>query len=44
MALGADAGTVVRMIVREAGVLLVAGLAIGAGLALYAATRTAEAF
>jgi putative ABC transport system permease protein len=41
MALGADAGAVVRMIVREAGMLLVAGLAIGAGLARYAATRTA---
>jgi putative ABC transport system permease protein len=44
MALGADAGTVVRMIVREAGMLLVAGLAIGAWLALYAAGKTPAAF
>jgi ABC-type antimicrobial peptide transport system permease subunit len=43
MALGADAGTVVRMIVREAGVLLVAGLAVGAALSFYAA-RTAASF
>jgi ABC-type antimicrobial peptide transport system permease subunit len=41
MALGADRGAVVRMIVREAGVLLVAGLAIGTGLSIYA-TRAAE--
>ncbi|HET7695566.1 MAG TPA: ABC transporter permease [Vicinamibacterales bacterium] len=37
MALGADAAAVVRMIVREAGVLLAAGLAIGAVLAVFAA-------
>jgi putative ABC transport system permease protein len=40
MALGADRGMVVRLIVREAGVLLAAGLAIGAGLSI-AAGRTA---
>jgi len=43
MALGADAGTVVRMIVREAGVLLVAGLVVGAALSFYAA-RAATSF
>jgi len=43
MALGADAGMVVRMIVREAGMLLVAGLVVGAALSFYAA-RTAAAF
>jgi putative ABC transport system permease protein len=43
MALGADRGMVVRMIVREAGVLLAAGLAIGAVLSIYAA-RTAATF
>jgi predicted permease len=43
MALGADRGTVVRMIVREAGVLLVVGLAAGAVLSVFAA-RTAETF
>jgi putative ABC transport system permease protein len=43
MALGADRGTVVRMIVREASVLLVAGLAAGAVLSVFAA-RTAETF
>lgn len=43
MALGADAGMVVRMIVREAGVLLAAGLIVGAGLSFYAA-RTATSF
>jgi putative ABC transport system permease protein len=37
MALGADGGRVVRMIVREAGVLLAAGLAAGAVLAVFAA-------
>jgi predicted permease len=37
IALGADARSVVRMIVREAGVLLGAGLIIGGGLAIYAA-------
>jgi len=37
MALGADAGTVVRMIVGDAGALLAAGLAIGAGLSILAA-------
>jgi predicted permease len=42
MALGADAGTVVRMIVREAGLLLAAGLTVGAGLAIFAA-RSASA-
>ena len=43
MALGADAGTVVRMIVRETGVLLVAGLIVGAALSFYAA-RAATSF
>jgi predicted permease len=43
MALGADAGSVVRMIVREAALLLLAGLVIGGALALYAA-RTADTF
>jgi ABC-type antimicrobial peptide transport system permease subunit len=42
MALGADAGGVVRMIVREASVLLAVGLVIGAGLAVLAA-RSASA-
>jgi predicted permease len=42
MALGASRGTVVRMIVREAGVLLAAGLVVGAGLAVVAA-RSAQA-
>jgi ABC-type lipoprotein release transport system permease subunit len=37
MALGADAGSVVRMLVREAGVLLLAGLVIGGVLSVYAA-------
>ena len=37
MALGADAGAVIRMIVREAGILLAAGLAIGAVLSVFAA-------
>jgi putative ABC transport system permease protein len=41
MALGADGALVIRMILREAGLLLLAGLAIGTGLAVYAA-RTAE--
>jgi len=38
MALGADSGNVSKMILREAGVLLVIGLAIGIGLALVAST------
>jgi putative ABC transport system permease protein len=37
MALGADARSVVRMIVREAGVLLLAGLGIGGVLSVFAA-------
>jgi predicted permease len=41
MALGADGNTVVRMILREAGLLLVAGLAIGAVLPVSAARRPA---
>jgi putative ABC transport system permease protein len=40
MALGADRGSVVKMIVREAGMLLVAGVVIGTGLAIVAG-RTA---
>ena len=43
MALGADRGTVIRMIVHEAAALLVAGLLIGAVLSVFAA-RTAETF
>ena len=43
MALGADRAMVVRMIVREAGVLLAIGLVIGALLSIYA-TRTAATF
>jgi len=43
MALGADRGTVVRMIVREAAALLAVGLIIGAVLSVFAA-RTAETF
>jgi predicted permease len=43
MALGADRGTVVRMIVREAAALLGAGLIIGAVLSVFAA-RTAATF
>jgi predicted permease len=43
MALGADRGTVVRMIVREAAALLGAGLIIGAVLSVVAA-RTAATF
>jgi len=43
MALGADPGSVLRMIVREAGVLLAAGLVIGGVLSVFAA-RTAETF
>jgi putative ABC transport system permease protein len=43
MALGADPGSVLRMIVREAGVLLAAGLGIGGVLSVFAA-RTAETF
>ena len=41
MALGADRGSVVRMIVKDAGMLLVVGVAIGAGLAVYAARSAA---
>jgi predicted permease len=43
MALGADRGMVVRMIVREAGVLLAVGLVVGAVLSIYA-SRTAATF
>jgi predicted permease len=43
MALGADRGAVVRMIVREAAALLAVGLLLGAVLAVFAA-RTAETF
>ena len=40
MALGADRGSVIRMIVREAGTLLILGVAVGAALAMLAG-RTA---
>jgi predicted permease len=43
MALGADRATVIRLIVREAGLLLGAGLLIGSVLAVLA-TRAADAF
>ena len=43
MALGADRGTVVRMIVRESALLLGIGLVIGAALSVFAA-RTADTF
>jgi ABC-type antimicrobial peptide transport system permease subunit len=43
MALGADRGMVVRMIVREAGVLLAIGLGVGALLSIYA-SRAAATF
>jgi predicted permease len=43
MALGADARSVLRMIVREAGVLLATGLVVGSVLSFFAA-RTAETF
>jgi ABC-type antimicrobial peptide transport system permease subunit len=42
MALGATRGRVIRMIVREAGLLLVAGVVAGAGLSMLAA-RSAQA-
>jgi putative ABC transport system permease protein len=41
MALGADRGTVMRLIVREAAVLLAAGLILGLGLAIPAARAAA---
>ena len=41
MALGADAGSVVRMILREAGLLLAAGLAVGTVLAFFASKSAA---
>jgi putative ABC transport system permease protein len=43
MALGADRSSVMRLIVREAGILLAAGIAIGTLAAMFAA-RTAVAF
>jgi putative ABC transport system permease protein len=41
MALGADGGSIVRMMLREAGMLLAAGLVIGAALAVFAAKSAA---
>jgi putative ABC transport system permease protein len=41
MALGADRGRVVRMVVAEAGALLMIGIAIGAGLSILAAWSAA---
>lgn len=42
MAMGADAGSVSKMILREAGVLLVIGLAVGTGLAMAASTAASS--
>jgi ABC-type antimicrobial peptide transport system permease subunit len=36
MALGADRGRVIRLVLREASLLIVAGLIVGTGLALWA--------
>jgi putative ABC transport system permease protein len=41
MALGANAATIVRLVVRETGVMLIAGLVIGVGLALAAGRQAA---
>jgi putative ABC transport system permease protein len=42
MALGANAGKIVRLVVRETGVMLIAGLILGTGLALAAAREVAS--
>ncbi|HLK19813.1 MAG TPA: ABC transporter permease [Bryobacteraceae bacterium] len=42
MALGADAGSVSKMILGEAGILLAVGLVVGAGLALAASTAASS--
>jgi putative ABC transport system permease protein len=42
MALGADAGSVVRMVLRESTLLLVAGVVIGVGLAVFSARWAAS--
>jgi ABC-type antimicrobial peptide transport system permease subunit len=41
IALGADAGRVIRMVLREAGVMLGADLVIGAGLSVWAGQAAA---